>query len=273
MDRSDNYNRPTWYPIEEGCRRIRMKLMYDGYTFHGWQRQKDVRTVQEVLEKVIEEVTGTHAPVHASGRTDTGVHALGQVVHFDTPNLSIPPASFTAALNARLPRDVRISESIQADERFHARFTSLAREYRYVIKELNSVTPFDAHRVCRIHSYPSLVLLNSYAEILLGTHDFSTFGAAQDQSISKIRDMFESRFVFDHFFSSEKVLIYIVKANAFMMHQVRSMVGTMLQLAAKSAPPEEMRKLLEERERRNVLRTAPSEGLYLYDVEYADEQS
>ncbi len=268
MDRSDNYMRPTWYPIEEGYRRIRMTVMYDGNTFHGWQRQKDVRSVQETLEHAIDKITGVHTPVHASGRTDSGVHALGQVVHFDTPNLSIPPQSFTPALNALLPKDVRVRESSAVDETFHARFTSLAREYRYVIKEFDSVTPFDTGRVYRIKKYPDLDLLNSYAEVIIGTHDFTTFGASQDQSISKIRDVFESYFMYDYFLSSEKVLVYVVKANAFMMHQVRSMVGTMLQLAETEAPAEEMKNLLEAKERTQVLRTAPSDGLFLYNVEY-----
>lgn len=271
MDRSDNYNRPTRYPVEPGFRRIRMSLMYDGRAFHGWQRQKDVRTVQETLEEALQSLTGSHCCIHASGRTDTGVHALGQVVHFDTPNLSIPPEAFAVALNTRLTKDVRVAGSCAADESFHARFTSVAREYRYVIKELSRITPFDDGRVCRIRSYPDLDLLNGYARSIVGTHDFTTFASAQDQSVSKIREVFLSSFSYEYFFSIEKVLVYTVKANAFMMHQVRSMVGTMLQLASDAAPPQTMRDLLEARMRTRVLRTAPADGLYLTSVEYYDE--
>ncbi len=271
MDRSDNYNRPTWYPIEQGCRRIRMSIMYDGRAFHGWQRQNDVRTVQETLEDALQSLIGSHCSMHASGRTDTGVHALGQVVHFDTVNLSIPPEAFAVALNTRLAKDVRVASSCAADETFHARFTSVAREYRYVIKELARLTPFDAGRVCRVRSYPDLDLLNGYARTLVGTHDFTTFASSHDQSVSSIRDVFHSSFSFQHFLSTEEVLVYTVKANAFMMHQVRSMVGTMLQLASQGDPPQRMGELLEARRRANVLKTAPADGLYLYSVEYHNE--
>jgi len=267
MARSD-WKRPTEFPLEEGCRRIRMTVSYDGAAFSGWQRQASARSVQEEIEIALHKMLKVHVAVHGSGRTDAGVHAIGQVAHFDIANHSVPIQAFPVALNQLLPRDVRIVDAAQVDASFHARFTSISREYRYYVKRECDYTPFDRERVGRVRPFPALELLNAYAVCIVGTHDFSTFSASADQSHSKVRDVYVSRFQLENSPWGGLQLVYQVSANAFLMHQVRSMVGTMLQFASKEVPVAEFARILAQRDRLQAGRTAGPEGLYLYRIEY-----
>jgi tRNA pseudouridine38-40 synthase len=267
MARSD-WKRPSEFPIDQGKRRIRLDISYDGANFFGWQRQKSGRTVQEEIEQALYRIIAEQVRVQGSGRTDAKVHAIGQVAHFDCSNQRVPAAAFAVALNQLLPRDVRIFASSEVSDRFHARFTSICREYRYYSKELSSLTPFERNRVCRIRKFPPLELLNGYAEAITGTHDFTTFCAAADQSESKVRDIYHSSFHIEPSQWKGNLLVYTVSGNAFLMHQVRSMVGTMLQLGEQEVPPEEFIRRLESRQRMEAGRTAPAEGLYLYRIDY-----
>jgi len=271
MARSD-WKRPTTFPLSPGHRRIRLLLSYDGSGFSGWQRQKTERSVQEEIEKALFKMIGEHVRVQGSGRTDARVHALGQVAHFDIVNQRVPAEAFAIALNQRLPHEVRIIESSQVTDQFHARFTSICREYRYFVKEYAHYTPFDRGRVCRVKRFPPIDLLNAYAAYIVGTHDFTTFAAAADQSESKVRDIYTSHFSFEESQWGGRLLMYTVQGNAFLMHQVRSMVGTMLQLGEDLEPPEEFGRRLEARDRFRAGKTAPPDGLFLYRIDYDDPQ-
>jgi tRNA pseudouridine(38-40) synthase len=154
--------------------------------------------------------------VHGSGRTDTGVHAIGQVAHFDIVNQSVPVEVFPVALNQLLPHDIRITASALVNERFHARFTSISREYRYYVKRVADYTPFDRDRVCRVRDFPPLGLLNAYASRIIGTHDFSTFSAAGDQSHSRVRAIYVSEFTLTESQWGGEMLVYRVSGNAFL---------------------------------------------------------
>lgn len=270
MARSD-WKRPVEFPLADGHRRIRIVLSYDGSAFSGWQRQKTGRSVQEVVEDTLRKMLKVSVRVFGSGRTDAGVHAVGQVAHFDIANQSVPVRAFPVALNRLLPRDVRIRESALVDERFHARFSSVGREYRYLVKEEADYMPFDRDRVCRVRRFPPVDLLNAYAVQLVGTHDFSTFRASGDQSRSRIRDLYTSRFFYEKSSWAGDVLVYAVSGNAFLMHQVRSMVGTMLRMGERLEDPEEFGKRLAARDRLQAGKTAPPGGLYLYRIVYDDD--
>jgi len=260
--------RPTEFPIEEGKRRIKLIISYDGAPFYGWQIQHNGPSVQQCIEVALKKIIKEDVRVHGSGRTDSKVHALGQVAHFDTSNQSIPPDSFALAINHFLNHEIRIRESSEVSHTFHARYSSVSREYRYLVKDIDSFTPFDKGRVCRIAHLPPLSLLNEYAALLVGTHDFSTFRASKDQSVCGIRNVYESYFTLEKQLFSSNILMYVVRGNAFMMHQVRSMVGTMLQLGEKRGTVEDMKYILESKDRLKALITAPPDGLYLYRIEY-----
>ncbi len=267
MARSD-WRRPTEFTLEPGKRRIKLVLSYDGALFYGWQRQKYERTVQEEIEKALFSIIKERVHVQGSGRTDAKVHAIGQVAHFDTANHGIPAEVFALALNQSLPQDVRIFASSEESDRFHARFTSICREYRYYCKEIRDFSPFDRNRVYRLRKFPPLELLNAYAAELVGTHDFSTFGAAADQSQSKVRDLYTSSFHLEDSPWGGQLLVYTVSGNAFLMHQVRSMVGTMIQLGEKLEPVEEFSRRFSSLDRSQAGRTAPADGLFLYRIDY-----
>ncbi|MGI6432641.1 MAG: tRNA pseudouridine(38-40) synthase TruA [Sphaerochaetaceae bacterium] len=271
MARGD-WKRPSEFPLEKGKRRIRLDISYDGANFSGWQRQKGRRTVQQTIEEALAVMLKEEIHVHGSGRTDAKVHALAQVAHFDTVNQSVPSEVFTLALNQRLPHDIRLTHSKEVTEKFHARFTAIEREYRYMVKLISDYTPFDRNRVARIRRFAPLELLNAYAACCLGTHNFTTFGSSADQSHSKIRDLYMSEFFWETSEWGGKILVYKVSGNAFLMHQVRSMVGTMLQLGEQEALPAEFARRLAAQDRLMALRTAAPEGLYLYRIAYDQDE-
>ncbi len=271
MARSD-WRRPSQWPLEEGKRRMRLTVAYDGTPYNGWQRQQNGRSVQEELEKALRAMLKEPVEVFGSGRTDSGVHALGQVCHFDISSKSIPAQAFVRALNQLLPHDVRVMDSAEVDGSFHARFSTMAREYRYLVKEESGFKPFDRDRVAKVRRFPDFELLNSYAACVEGTHDFSTFTGAGDLCPSKFRDIYVSRFSWGHDFWGDAVLVYTICGNAFLYRMVRSLVGTMLQLGGEGASVEEFRRRLESKDRSMTGRTASAGGLYLSRISYDGDE-
>jgi tRNA pseudouridine38-40 synthase len=254
-----------------GERAIKLLVSYDGTDFGGWQRQKNARSIQEELEKALEKMHGHPVPVTGAGRTDAGVHALGQAAGFFTDIRSIPAEKFVLALNKLLPGDLRILGAEDAPEDFHARFDASLRRYRY-FAAFGTARPasdrrFEWHRISR----PSLRSLNAMAAVILGEHDFSAFASAKDISRSRSRFVYESSF----WVEGDRV-VYQVAANAFLWRMVRSLVGTMFflenEISVQGLGAEEarnrMRDILESRDRKMAGPTAPPYGLYLWNVEY-----
>ncbi|MCR5732411.1 MAG: tRNA pseudouridine(38-40) synthase TruA [Sphaerochaetaceae bacterium] len=272
MARSD-WHRPQVDPVDENTRRIKLTISYDGTAFHGWQSQDNGISVQQVLEGALKEITGLDVTIQGSGRTDRGVHALGQVAHFDVPkSVTIPQEKFAIAMNCKLPQSVRVLSSEEMEGVFHARFTAMAREYKYFVKEKSDMLPFDVNRITGIHHLPPLELLNSYATFIKGTHDFTTFCSARDDCTSKYRDIYESYWSETRDIYNRRIFIYTVCGNAFLYHQVRSMVGTMLTLGQARSDSDIFREILESKERSRALQTAPSDGLYLSRISYDEEE-
>lgn len=244
-------------------RRIKLTIGYDGTDFCGWQIQRNGRTVQQEIEKVLETMHGHHVRLHGSGRTDSGVHASGQVAHFDTDIASIVPEKFAVALNSRLPRDVRIYSSSEVDADFHARFSAKSRSYRYVIKEYPAISPMEQRYCLGVPKLPSIQVLNGYARYLTGVHDFTTFAAAGDVSESKTRELYQASWYIEG-----DALIFSISGNAFLWKMVRSLVGTMLSLHEQKEPAEQMRQLLHKKDRSLAGTTAPPHGLCLERIWY-----
>ncbi len=252
-------------------RRIKLVISYDGSLFHGWQEQKGEVTVQETIREALESFLGEKIELLGSGRTDSGVHALGQVGHFDTSS-SLPADKFAVILNSRLPQSIRIISSKEVKELFHARYTAMAREYWYFIKSYGDMLPFDSMRFTAVKRLPDTALLNSYASLIEGTHDFTTFCSAGDICPSKFRDIYVSKWSEERDSFLRPFLKYRVVGNAFLYHQVRSMVGTMVEAALAAESPDDFKKRLESRKRENALKTYPSHGLYLARISYDKDE-
>ena len=213
-------------------RAIKLVLAYDGSDFSGWQKQKNGRSVQEELEKALSIMHKHEVRVVGSARTDAGVHAMGQAASFYTDIASIPANRFVLALNKLLPRDVRVLSSEEEKPDFHARFDASLRRYRYFLSCGGTPDPFTLRYAHFIPYYPCLTILNAMASVVLGEHDFSTFASAQDKSESRFRFISESVF-----FLERDLLVYQIAGNAFLWRQVRSLVGTFLELEKKAKDP------------------------------------
>ena len=264
--RPEEYDQPG-----EGEKRIMLFVAYDGSPFHGWQAQGNAESVQSVISSAISSVLGKETVVYASGRTDKGVHALRQGCHFDTSS-SIDPEKYAVILNTRLPKTIRVLSSGEAPEGFHSRFSTMSREYWYLIKSVRDMLPFDDRHITPVKMLPDLEILSSYASVLQGTHDFTTFASARDLSPSHFRDIYISEWDRTGDIYGYPVLRYRVAGNAFLYHQVRSMVGTMLEAAWTGESTEQFRDRLEAKDRSMALRTALPDGLYLADVSYDSEK-
>ncbi len=246
-------------------RRVKLILSYEGTEFSGWQRQKEDRTVQGEIEKALAVIHKRPVGVVAAGRTDAGVHACGQVCHFDTDS-SIPGSRFKEALNALLSRDVRVVASREVDKTFHARFSALKRTYYYYIGSNGFLLPFDRNLCYRARNIPSLKALNACARQIVGVHDFTSFTAAGDKSSSKVREIFSSSFHME-----QGCMVYKIEGTAFLWKMVRSLVGTMLETALLPSPAVRMKEILDSRERRQAGTTAPAKGLFFFKVEYEQQ--
>ena len=246
-------------------RNIKVTLSYDGTDFCGWQIQKRERTVQGVVEEALERLHGHPVRVKAAGRTDSGVHARGQVISFESDS-TVPDERLTRALNSRLPRDVRAVHAHPVDDDFHARYSARRRIYKYYILPAEHSDPF-ARRFClTVKRELNVQRLNGYAAKIVGAHDFTTFAAAGDDSGSMVREVFSSAFHVEGRF-----IVYKIEGNAFLWKMVRSLVGTMLAVDSENASPLYFSQVLEARDRRKAGDTAPAKGLFLSKVLYDEK--
>lgn len=267
-----DWRRPPLLDLEEGKVRYKMIISYDGRAFNGWQTQKNGMGVQQVIEKALKKMLNEEVKVIGSGRTDSGVHAMGQVCHYDIIDRQIPAKAFLNVINCNLPPTVRVLDCEKVDGLFHSRYTAYARKYRYYLKRENEMTATDNGFVAKIKRFPSIDLLNSYARHIVGTHDFSTFVASKDMSPSKCRDMYESYWAFEKDKWGYDVLTYTICGNAFLYKMVRSIVGTQLDFAMKNKTSEEFKAALESKNRKRAERTANPNGLFLLNVSYDENE-
>lgn len=248
-------------------RNIRVVLAYDGTDFCGWQSQSAGRTVQDTFEHALSKLHGHPVAVRVAGRTDSGVHANGQVVNFETDS-TVPADRFVFAVNQHLPSDVRARSSDEVDVLFDARYSARVRVYKYYIDSGRTYDPNRRRYAWTLPARPDIRLLDRYAAALVGTHDFSTFAAAGDTSATKIREVHSASFYIE-----AGRLVFKIAANAFLYRMVRSLVGTMVELERQRAAADEMRERLEARDREAAGQTAPPWGLFLHKVLYDERYS
>jgi tRNA pseudouridine38-40 synthase len=246
-------------------RRLRFEIAYDGTEFNGWQVQPGLPTVQSTLEHVIGEIEGTPVHVIASGRTDAGVHALGQVAAVSIQN-PIPVDNFRRAVNRLLPRSIRMLHVTETHPDFHPRFHAVRKTYEYRMLRDEICPPFDRLYVYH-HPFPlDEEAMTEAATVLAGEHDFSAFAAADAKDAlgaSKVRTIFESALR-----RTGNRLIYSVTGSGFLKHMVRNIVGTLLEVGKKNLSPEDLAARLEPNCGIAAGPTAPARGLFLISVEY-----
>ena len=248
-------------------RNLKLTVAYDGSNFVGWQVQRSGRTVQGVILQALERMHGERIVVHAAGRTDSGVHADGQVINFVTTIDSIASDAFHIALNSYLPPDVKALDSVQVSDDFHARYSALKRVYRYYYSTSSVLHPRQRTFAVRLRHRPDLRRLNRLAAPLVGSHDFTTFTVPRETSRSRVRLVRSAGF-----FPLSGQLVFEISASGFLWRMVRSITGTLLALDKEGAGAEEVRRRLEARDHAEAGPSAPAGGLVLHSVEYPNER-
>ena len=245
--------------------RIALGIEYDGTSYNGWQRQKSGLGVQQRLEEALSLVADEVIGVTCAGRTDTGVHASGQVVHFDTV-AERSDRGWLLGANSNLPDDISVSWVRRVDDEFHARFSATGRSYRYRILNRLQRSALHRHRAWWVHQPLDEVRMNEAAERLVGEHDFSAFRAAGCQAGSTMREITRIEVTRDRDWVTLRV-----SANAFLMHMVRNITGSLAAIGQGEAPVEWITEVLESGDRKLGGVTAPPHGLTLVAVEYPAE--
>lgn len=249
-----------------GFSRIALGVEYKGSRYRGWQRQASgVATVQEELEKALSRVADSAVVLNCAGRTDAGVHACGQVVHFDT-QAERSMKAWVMGANINLPHDISVTWAKVMPAHFHARFKATARRYRYVIYNDQIRPAHLGEEITWNHRPLDVERMREAAQYLVGEHDFSAFRAGQCQAKSPIKKMHHLR-VTQH----GKMIVLDLRANAFLHHMVRNIAGVLMTIGAGERPVEWMKEVLESRIRRTGGVTAHPFGLYLVQVEYPAE--
>ncbi len=242
--------------------RIALGLEYDGRLFCGWQTQPGGCAVQDALEAALAKVHGAPVATIVAGRTDAGVHALNQVVHFDTIN-DRPASAWLRGANALLPEGVAVVWTQPVAGEFNARYAALERVYRYVLLNHPVRPALLAGRVGWVHAPLDLAAMTEAAKYIVGEHDFSAFRAAECQAKSPVRELRQIGIVRQGDF-----IVLQFRANAFLHHQVRNMVGALVWVGLGRRAPDWIKAVLESRDRSQAAATFAADGLYLSEVRY-----
>ncbi len=242
--------------------KIALGIEYDGTAYHGWQYQQNLSTIQGAVDAAVSKVANEQIVTVCAGRTDAGVHAFGQVVHFDT-NANRYNHAWILGCNSNLPADIRVIWARQVDENFHARYSAISRHYRYVIYN-NAIAPALLRNRAMWCKYQlDEKLMAEAGSYLIGGHDFSSFRGSGCQSKSAMRKV-----TFLEVTRGAGMVNIDIKANAFLLHMVRNIVGSLIKVGTGERPPIWVREVLLARDRKLASITAPSCGLYLVGVDY-----
>lgn len=247
--------------------RFKLTLEYDGVGMHGWQRQDDVVTGQGMLEDAIRSFSNEDVTVQCAGRTDAGVHARGQVVHFDLHNKTYTAFRVMEALNFYLKeKQVSVLQSEEVNDDFHARFSAKGRRYLYRIINRRAPLALEANRAWQVSEKLDIAAMQDAAEELLGTHDFTTFRDSECQAKSPIKTLDELRI---ECFGDEELRVHLA-SRSFLHHQVRIMMGSLYLVGKGKWSRADLAKARDALTRAAGGPTAPAEGLYLMHVEYEE---
>lgn len=243
--------------------RYKLLIAYDGSSYAGWQVQPGLKTIQGELERCFHKLTGKAVKVHGSGRTDQGVHAVGQAAHADLP-ASLKPANILKAMNALLPADIRLLKARLATENFHARRDAVGKEYRYLIWNSPIMPPFLCRYRTHIRQPLDIRAMRKAAAFLVGKHDFAAFSAnpnrVVESTVRKLSLLAVRR--------KDREVTIAARSDGFLYRMVRSLAGFLIRVGQGDLPPAAAGKILAQRQRTAVVPTAPPQGLFLWRVDY-----
>lgn len=243
-------------------KRVKLEVAYDGTNYHGWQIQPNEVSIEEIINQKLSELTGEDIKVIGASRTDAGVHAMGNVAVFDTES-RIPGEKFSYALNQRLPEDIRIQSSTEVDSDFHPRHCDCRKTYRYQI--LNAEFPVPTQRLYAHFIYYDLDVkaMRQAAQYLVGEHDFKSFCSAKTQVTETVRTIYDLKVL-----KEDQMISIFVQGNGFLYNMVRIIAGTLIEVGLHRKNPEEIQKMLNQKDRQIAGPTAPAKGLALMKIEY-----
>jgi tRNA pseudouridine38-40 synthase len=241
---------------------FKLTLEYDGTAYAGWQRQPNQPTIQEAVEAALRRIAQADISAIAAGRTDAGVHALGQVVSFKTEK-PLSPGEWRRALNATLPDDISVRSAEEASDDFHARFSAVRKLYAYRILHRTDRSALERGRSWHLYGKLNLDAMREASRHLVGTHDFSSFQGHPTDVENPVCDLRRLEIIKD-----QDIVRIEIEADRFLKQMVRAMVGTLAEVGQEKRNPEEMKKILDAKDRRAAGYTAPAHGLYLIAVAY-----
>lgn len=241
---------------------IKLTVEYDGTDYHGWQTQATGKTVQAVLEKAVSTLVGPPTRIIGSGRTDAGVHALGQVANFLSDQV-LEPHRTQRALNALTPDDITVKKVEVVPDSFHARRHGRSRIYEYRILNRPSPSPFHLRYAWHVHDSLDIAAMRQAISCLEGEHDFSSFRGAACDAAHPVRTIYGSSIN-----RSGDLVVFSVEATAFLRHMVRNLVGTLVEVGRQQRTPQSFAALLDARDRTQAGVKAPAQGLFLMEVKY-----
>lgn len=247
-------------------KRVMLIIAYDGTNYVGWQKQPNGTAVEEIINKCLCELTGENIEIIGASRTDSGVHAMGNVAVFNTES-RIPAEKFCFALNQRLPEDIVVQKSFEVDESFHPRHADCTKTYEYKIYNNTHISPFMRKYSYFEHRSLDLEAMRRGAGFLIGEHDFASFCSANAQVKSTVRTVYSIDVIEDE----PHIITIRVKGNGFLYNMIRIITGTLLQVGKHEILPEKVGEMLAAKDRSASGPTAPPQGLKLVNIEYSDK--
>lgn len=254
-----------WYNKNRkvNMRRIKLTISYNGTNYCGWQVQKNANTVQHEIENALHLLLGEHVSVIASGRTDSGVSARGQVAHFDTDNMTIKDTKFAQALNVRLPKDIRVLDSIEVDQSFHAQHSAKEKTYHYNFYLSDVEIPYYEKIASRFPSKVDASKLQEIADKFVGTHDFRAYCSSGSSVKDTIRTIYGIEIL-----QCGDIYTMSITGNGFLYNMVRIIMGTIIDVAMGKKPIDVISQSFKDKDRSKLGKTAHANGLVLWQVKY-----
>ena len=243
-------------------RTIKLTISYDGTNYNGWQLQPNGKTIQEEVERSVQNVCGGHHRVYGASRTDSGVHAKGQIAHFKT-STKIPREKLPIALNSILPQDISILKAEEVKDSFHAQFDAKRKKYRYTIYNSKKKDPFIERYALKVPYKLDVPLMRKEISALIGKHDFKAFQAKDKKERDSVRKIFSAKIK-----KNGSKIYFDIEGDGFLYNMVRNIIGTLIDLGRGYFPPGSMKKILKSKDRTKAGPTASAKGLALIEVSY-----